>query len=126
MDTYDTAVPASDLDLEPRLVEMLGTHRKKAWESVGANTRGEMGCSPEGLDLLGRMLCYDHQVGGLVGRVGWGRPQDLVMEACIERWECMFLFPRESMIGESIWGNSRALYRSTFSRDRSYWLRVPF
>lgn len=66
----DTAVLASDVALEPRLVEMLGTHRKKAWESVGAsagvsNIKAEAACSPEGLDLLDRMLCYDHQVGGV-------------------------------------------------------------
>ena len=59
---------SSDVVLEPRLVEMLGMHRKKAWESVagggivGGGTRGEIACSPEGLDLLDRMLCYDHQV----------------------------------------------------------------
>lgn len=65
---YCCACIASDVALEPRHVEMLGSHRKKAWESVGSgaggsNIRGGMGCSPEGLDLLDRMLCYDHQVG---------------------------------------------------------------
>eukprot|EP00903_Cladosiphon_okamuranus_P009193 g8780.t1 len=56
-----------DVVLEPRLLEMLGTHRKKPWSSVGGGSAGAGGtgsgetCSPDGLDLLDRMLCYDHQ-----------------------------------------------------------------
>ncbi|CAM9148695.1 unnamed protein product [Hapterophycus canaliculatus] len=54
-----------DVVLEPRLLEMLGTHRKKPWSSVGRG--GAVGggsvesYGADGLDLLERMLCYDHQ-----------------------------------------------------------------
>ena len=54
----------ADVVLEPRLLEMLGTHRKKPWSSIGGGSAGGAGgeaCSPDGLDLLDRMLCYDHQ-----------------------------------------------------------------
>lgn len=53
----------SDVVLEPRLLGMLGTHRKKPWSSVGGGAAagaGSEACSPDGLDLLDRMLCYDH------------------------------------------------------------------
>lgn len=45
-------------------MDMLGTHRKKPWSSIGGGGAGGAGggaCSPDGLDLLDRMLCYDHQ-----------------------------------------------------------------
>lgn len=53
---------------------MLGTHRKKAWASLaggggggsGGDGEGKGECKQEGLDLLDRMLCYDHQAGMLV------------------------------------------------------------
>lgn len=60
-----------DVKLEPRVLDMLGTHRKKAWTALagaggGGDGEGREGataaCSPEALDLLDRMLCYDHQV----------------------------------------------------------------
>lgn len=55
----------ADVALEPRLLDMLGTHRKKAWSSIagggGGGGDGAAECCPEGLDLLDRMLCYDHQ-----------------------------------------------------------------
>ncbi|CAM9684630.1 unnamed protein product [Scytosiphon promiscuus] len=54
-----------DVVLEPRLLEMLGTHRKKAWTSIGRGGAGGganlEAHSADGLDLLERMLCYDHQ-----------------------------------------------------------------
>lgn len=40
---------------------MLGTHRKKPWSSIGGGGAGDEACSSDGLDLLDRMLCYDHQ-----------------------------------------------------------------
>lgn len=42
---------------------MLGTHRKKPWSNIeggGAGGGGEA-YNADGLDLLDRMLCYDHQ-----------------------------------------------------------------
>lgn len=64
-DLFDTSHRRSpDIVLEPRLLELLGTHRKKPWSSIGGGgpggARGEA-CSADGLDLLDRMLCYDHQ-----------------------------------------------------------------
>ncbi|CAM9569946.1 unnamed protein product, partial [Ectocarpus sp. 13 AM-2016] len=52
-----------DVVLEPRLLEMLGTHRKKPWSSIVGGGGGGCGeaYGPDGLDLLDRMLCYDHQ-----------------------------------------------------------------
>ncbi|CAM9495381.1 unnamed protein product [Ectocarpus sp. 6 AP-2014] len=52
-----------DVVLEPRLLEMLGTHRKKPWSSIVGGGGGVCGeaYGPDGLDLLDRMLCYDHQ-----------------------------------------------------------------
>lgn len=42
---------------------MLGTHRKKPWSSIGGGVAGGGGeaYSRDGLDLLDRMLCFDHQ-----------------------------------------------------------------
>lgn len=57
----------ADVVLEPRLLNMLGTHRKKPWSIMeGGGTKGELSCSQEGFDLLDRMLCYDHQVNFIV------------------------------------------------------------
>ena len=52
-----------DISLNPQLLEKLGTHRRQPWgeiePEVGSRSSAEY--CPEGLDLLDRMLCYDHQ-----------------------------------------------------------------
>ena len=48
------------IDLDPRFMDILGQHSRKRWDSF-VDSENQHLVSPEALDLLDKLLRYDHQ-----------------------------------------------------------------
>jgi len=48
-----------DLQLDPKYNEYLGRYKKKPWNSF-INSENKHFCTPDAMDLLQKMLVYDH------------------------------------------------------------------
>jgi casein kinase II subunit alpha len=48
-----------DLQLDPKYNEYLGRYKRKRWDSF-INNENKHFCTPDAMDLLKKMLVYDH------------------------------------------------------------------
>uniref|UniRef100_A0A672P6H4 non-specific serine/threonine protein kinase n=1 Tax=Sinocyclocheilus grahami TaxID=75366 RepID=A0A672P6H4_SINGR len=58
-DLYD-CIDKYNIELEPRFNDILGRHSRKRWERF-VHSENQHLVSPEALDFLDKLLCYDHQ-----------------------------------------------------------------